>query len=66
MSNIPSFMDKMNKERSMKMAIAAVQNVVPKVGNKVPVGGDAFVSPKKERDELRRVGDLSLQQIPSD
>ena len=24
MSNIPEFMDKMNKERSMKMAIAAV------------------------------------------
>jgi hypothetical protein len=49
MSNIPDFMTDMKKERSMKMAIAAVQNVMPKRNAKVPVGGDAFSSPKKEK-----------------
>ena len=42
MSNIPDYMSDMKKERSMKMAIAAVQNVVPKRNTKGPVGGDAF------------------------
>lgn len=48
-SNIPDYMSDMKRERSMKMAIAAVQNVVPKVAEKVPTGGDLFYSPKKEK-----------------
>jgi hypothetical protein len=48
-SNIPDYMSEMKRERSMKMAIAAVQNVVPKVSAKVPTGGDTFKSPRNEK-----------------